>query len=151
MCNDHQSSDLCVDDAKRSLTLLHLAPSFTQDLQLQEHRSESIVLLPSPPRSGGSWLEEPEPNLPFPSGSWCLPPSRPCRVSGRLRPPGPLTVPSRCLPLCFGHARSRCRLSGAHCHSISTTRLSFTSQAETLAISQSDVAIHKNQPITATL
>lgn len=75
-------------------------------------------------------------------------PGLPPRVSAPLLS-RPFTV---CvLPLWFGHARSRCRLSGAHCHSISTTRLSFISQAETLAAGQSGVRLHATQPIAATV
>lgn len=95
-------------------------------------------LVPSPPTAGGT-----EASLPCPNGS-----------GSRLWPansPGPVGFPSRCLPLGFRHTRVRCRLSGAHCHSISTTRMSLISQAETLALSQSGVPIHKRQPITATL
>lgn len=72
----------------------------------------------------------------------------PPRVSARLLS-RPFTV---CvLPLWFGHTRSRCCLSGAHCHSISTTRLSFISQAETLATGQSGAWRHTTQPIAATV
>lgn len=70
----------------------------------------------------------------------------PPRVSARIL--------SRPFSLCAAVVvwpHSRCCLSGAHCHSISTTRLSFISQAETLAASQSGVWLHTTQPIAATV
>lgn len=149
MCNDRPPKDVGVGRRRKVANLA--SPSRQDSHQLSEHRSSGARAQPPPPRAGGSWLGRTETNLPFPSGSWRFPsllPARPCRGSGRLPP---LTVPARCLPLCFRHARSRCRLSGAHCHSVSTTRLSFISQAETLALSQSGVPIHKRQPITAAL
>lgn len=117
------------------------------------YSSTTIVLkelLPSPPpprrrqRTGssgmsvsfaGAELTRSERQLGLPPRGSAAPLSRPFTVC--------------VLPLCFGHTQSRCCLSGAHCHSISTTRLSFIGQAETLAASQSGVRLHATQPIAA--
>lgn len=122
-CNDRPSKIYAWTMLKRSLTLLHLAGRI--------YSSTSSVLpqpLPSPPppptRSEGSWLagqpEALELKLTL-SERWPVPfllPSLLVSLAGyfcRFTPP-PV------LPRCFGHTPSRCRLSGDHCHSISTTR-----------------------------
>lgn len=82
---------VCVDDARRSLTLLHLAGRTCRS-------STSIVLKDARAQPPSSWMQlagRTETNLPFPERQLVpsfLLPARPSRGSGGLPPPGPLSV-----------------------------------------------------------
>lgn len=130
----------------RGLKVADLASASRLDSRLHhEHHSDGArapPLPPPPPRAGGTQLNSPSPS---PSPSRCLPPV--------------LSPPARVVSVAGYLARSPLGahrwlfsgLSGAHCHSISTTRMPLIGQAETLALSQSGVPIHRRQPITAAL
>lgn len=149
-CNDRPSKIYAWTMLKRSLTLLHLAGRI--------YSSTSSVLpqpLPSPPppptRSEGSWLAgQPE--------------ALELKLTLSERWPVPFLPPSSCPwpatsagspPQCYRGVLGTLRPDAAYLETIVTASaplgLSSISQAETLALSQSDVPIHKRQPIIATL